>query len=418
MIIMTRVVYILMLFIIIACSYNKYHRVINIASIFSFIWLLFGFISTFGFYGLRVPVLKIHLYVWSFVFCVVTTILLEKNSVQTKQQNNISFDIYMKRAKLVQIVSLILIMPLVFFSIRSMVRTGSFTGARHIYYTEGYFNSLYLEFVFKTVPMACCSAMNIVYCFAAFELGKVKYMFVALSDAFILVFISGGRYSILSFIYCVFLLLFLSNKNNVQNMSLKLGKKAKKLIVFGVIILSLVTTIRGQDILKEFVKYFSGSFSYLDLILSNPSDFGLNSYTYGYLTFGAFFEPIVLVLKALGFDTPNIPAYQINIYCQTFHNIGKDVRIMYNANTTILYYFISDLGFLGILIGGILIGKVISITHNKWQMHSLFGSLLFLYFMIVALNSTMIYQFFGQGAIIILTVFWFITQKKITYGNR
>lgn len=413
---LVRIAYIIEMMLIIAISNNKFKRLLNISTIISFIWIFFGFISTFGLYGLRIPSIKVHVYSMIFVFSLVLTIVVTKKSIIKSSNVMISFDTYIKRAKMVQLTMCIFISPLVFFSIQSAIQFGSITGARKSYYSIGYFDSIYMDFVFKSMPMACCSALIIVFCYASFQSGKIKYALLALFDAILLAFISGGRYSLISFIYCLFILKFLSPNKEKNSVSIIIGDKVKKYIAIGIVMLAIVTVVRGQNIFEQLIKYFAGGFSYLDLILENPSDFGLNGYTYGYLTFGAITEPIVLVLKVLGISTPNVPEYQINIYCQTFHNIGDEAIIMYNANTTILYYFISDLGFCGIIIGGILLGKVIAITYNMWNRCSWYGALLFMYFSIVALNSIMIYQFFGKSAIVVIFVLWFVTQNKFEFG--
>ena len=97
-----------------------------------------------------------------------------------------------------------------------------------------------------------------------------------------------------------------------------------------VIAMVVVTINRGQKIIENILLYFSGSLSYLDYIIEHPSQFASNQPLHGYLTFAAFIEPIVLLLKVLGLKQSKFPRMSLTFIARNIYNIGNRFKIYFN----------------------------------------------------------------------------------------
>lgn len=410
------VIYFLLYILLYIFAYNKFHRKLNVVSIFSAIWFIFGALSCLGLYGLRKPSFMVHFYVCIFVMCVDAMFFLfaTKRSVTLGNIVN-SVAISGKRVRIIQIVTIVLMLPLVVRTVGLYLMSNEVAYIRQMYYSGTTFSSMYQDLLFRIVPMGCLNALIIYYTLYSFETKKYQYLIYGMLNAIFVTLINGGRYVLILFLYSV-VLLWVSGKIRIRNSQFvkRYKKRIRNIGIVVVAILCITTFIRGQAVLKNIYIYFSGSLSFFDYILENPSKFALDRPLYGYFTFGAILEPIILILKVLGLTTVKVPSYEFNIYCQSFYDIGTTGnRVLFNANTSVLYYFLRDFGTIGIIIGAIFIGAITVKAYNKWQKGSRFWGLCFIYLANVLFNSLMTYQFFGPTPFFIMLTFWFLTQKKI-----
>lgn len=397
-------------------SYNKFHRIVNVLSVFSGIWCLFGSLSCLGLYEVRIPGVLVHIYAWIFVGSVDFIFLLFSTSHHIDINDN-AYDAirYNSRAKTLQILSCVLIIPLALKVATSFIESGSLAAIRVMYFSGTNFTSMYQDLLFRIIPMAFLDALIIYFVFYSFETRKYKYLVCALLDTLLVTVMNGGRYAFMMLLYSI-LLLWVTGEINIsqENSFRKYKKKIQKIAIVIVIAMVLVTINRGQKIIENILLYFSGSLSYLDYIIDNPSQFALNEQLHGYLTFAAFIEPFVLFLKVLGLTTMKVPSYEFNIYCQKYYNIGAGSKyILINANTSVLYYFLRDFGTLGVVIGAIFMGGLLVKAYNKWQGGNRFFGLVFIYLGNAVFNSIMTYQLIGPTPLLIIIAFYAITQKKV-----
>lgn len=397
-------------------SYNKFHRIVNVVSVFSGIWCLFGSLSCLGLYGVRTPGFLVHIYAWIFVGIVDFIFLLFSTRHHIDINDNAYEAIrYNSRAKNLQIVSCVLIIPLALKVVASFVGSGSLATIREMYFSGTNFTSMYQDLLFRIVPMAFLDALIIYFVFYSFETRKYKYLVYALLDTLFVTVMNGGRYAFMMLLYSI-LILWVTGEINVskENRFQKYKKKIQKIAIVIVIAMVVVTINRGQKIIENILLYFSGSLSYLDYIIEHPSQFALNQPLHGYLTFAAFIEPIVLLLKVLGLTTMKVPSYEFNIYCQKYYNIGTGSKyILINANTSVIYYFLRDFGTIGVVIGAIFMGGLLVKAYNKWQCGNRFWGLIFIYLGNVAFNSIMTYQLIGPTPFFIIIAFYTLAQKKV-----
>lgn len=400
-----------------ALSKIKFKKFVNFSSIFTFLWCLFGFLSTFGFYNLRVPVNNVHIAAICFISVFnVAYLCIAKKSCSWSVSYNSRF---IKRVNLLQGITMVLLMYLFIKMVTIFITTHNLTMVRDTFFGKDNFSSEYLDILFRIAPISMMEGLIIIYLYCFYQTKKIRYLLMSVLDTGIVTIVNGGRYAILLLIYCIFAIVIIS-RNLVKS---KTDIKNRKIILIALILslafMLFVTVSRGQNIIRTFVVYFSGSFSFLDYIFADPVSFGLNEPLYGYLTFGSFFEPFVLFLKALGLTDAKVPQWYFNVYCQQFYNItASGTKIYINNNTTILYYFIRDFGTFGPVLGGLLFGGGFAAVQNGSCKNSVFCRLLFMYFCSVVFNTVMTYQMFGTIPFFIILSFVFVTFRISPKENK
>lgn len=408
-------------------SYAKFKTHLNIVSIFTGLWCFFGILSSFGMYGMRIPVLQVHLYACLFV-CIVDVIVLmfcrqhnisnisnisnahshrEAGNIQTQERECNSY------GTVIQVVALIFYMPMIINSIQAFIE-GGFVGIRNSYFGAEYESRYLFSLLCKTMPASFMTGLIVHYVYSAFENRRRKFFVYAFLNAILLMLVNGGRYALMQVLLSAVVLMVMRGRSvqKADRQEQFFKKKIKKGIVAIALVMFMVTIFREQEIFKNIVVYFSGSFSFLDYILEKPTDFGLMEKMNGYLTFGCITEPIVLGLKMLGLTTMKTPSYLFNIVGQNFYDIGSgSTTLLFNNNTTVLYYFLRDFGVCGIIIGGIFLASLVVYSYNRWKSGSKFHALVFVYIAVILLNSIMTYQLFGCNPFFVVFALYFCSKK-------
>ena len=413
---MILVFYILFFLLILLISFNKFKSIINFISVFTFIWFFWGVVSLFGFFDLRIPSATVHSMVIGFVvFFDFIFLFFSTSSKRVALIGNPTIGSeYLKRAYIAQMVSLVLIVPYLLAVFPKISLSNGLVALRLAYFSGDVFPTMYQSLFFRTVPKSMWEALIFFYVYFAVTYKYPKAFLFAILNALFSVAITGGRYDLIGLMYGVFLMIVVSNQEiDFFRLNSIIKKKVKKIIIILFCTLLLVTLMRNQFLGRGVVTYFAGSLSFLDYIIANPHQFALNEYSYGYLTFGAFIEPVVLLLKVLNFTEIKVPSYDFNIFCQKFYDISASQSgLDFNANTTILYYFLRDFGTLGIIVGALFVGFLSVFLYNKWQKGNDYFGMLFIAFAIVMMNSVMTYQFFGPSPFFIVLTLLFITRTR------
>lgn len=410
-------------------SYTKFKTAFNIVSIFTGLWCFFGILSTLGMYGMRVPVFRIHLYACLFVSVVDIVILLfckKRNSVHAipnrvgKANEAILKEDDQSYANAIQVIALVFYLPMILNSLQAFLESG-FVGIRNSYFSSEYESRYLFSLLCKTMPTGFMTGLIVYYMYKAFENHRSKYFIYAFMNALLLMFVNGGRYALMQVFLSAIVIMAIKQKpmRKEDRKERAFKRKIKKGIVAVALVIFMVTLFREQEIIKNIVVYFSGSFSFLDYIIDNPNEFGLTEPLLGYLTFGCLTEPIILGLKVLGLTTMKVPSYLFNIVGQDFYDIGEgSTKLLFNNNTTVLYYFLRDFGVVGIVIGGIFLASLIVYAYNKWMSGSKFHALIFVYMAVILLNSIMTYQLFACGPFFTIVAMYFCSKRakiKITW---
>ena len=411
--------YLFLLSVLILLAYNKFRSFFNFVSVFSGIWFIFGIISCLGMYGMRKPSLTTHICVWLFVVSVSCLFLMFCKN-ENKALKDISH-LSDRNGKIICILTYILLSPLFIKILNKYIQTGDFSEVRLYYFSGTVFNSMIQDVLFRTFPIGMLEAIVIYYVFLSFDKRQYRLLVYAIFNSLLITFINGGRYGIMLLIYSIVILLMTNNfKIGKLTINRRYKKRIRNIAVLSMGIMFFITVIRGQAVLKSVIMYFSGSLSYLDYIISNPSVFALDKPTNGYLTFGVITEPIVLILKILGLTSIKVPSYEFNIYCQQYYNIGIGTsKVLINANTSIIYYFLRDFGFSGIFIGAIFVCSITIYSYNKWKARgNKFYGMIFVYMCYTLFNSLMTYQFFSTMPLFIFFTLYLLNDHTSRTKSR
>lgn len=387
-------IYLVIIFLITSLTKYKYKRYMLPNIIFTLLWCFCGIFSMYNNLGLIKPSLTVHIYIIiSVITFNVIYFTLKANSIKKSSINdNIEkFKVNYRVVYYLALISMILIMPNLLKAIRVLLSSGFNLNAirEQVFVELSNSNSHILAFLTKNVPTAIFTGISLISSMEIFRSNNKALLKLNIFCILVGTITFGGRYLILNSI------IFYVASFLIQKKYSKI--KINKLYIFiAIAILMIVTISRGTNGLSIFdmiISYFVGSFSYLEVILRNSAAFGLqNPLLCGYLTFGFILEPLILALKLFFNANIDVPSYHINIYVQSFVNIGENSYILYNNNTTMLYNFLRDFGEVGIIIGTAIIAIIVCVAQKKYEEKNNLRALVFLIYMYsVIINSVMMY---------------------------
>lgn len=406
------VIYIILIATSLAVTKNKYRIFIRPNTIFSILWCAAGILAICNNLGIVSPTIKIHTYIIASVitFNLVYFIFLKNINKTSMSVNDLTLQVNYKVIIVLSILGLLLISPNTLVAIKTLLLTGfSLSAVRVNYATQTASGKFFYVFFTNNLPIAIFGATSLI---AAIDLvnKKQKLLLLAIFNVLIGTITFGGRYLIMNFIiYYIAGYLILKKYNHI--------KMRKSYILTAVIVLVSITILRGTDglsVLNMAILYYTGSLSYLQVILTNPELYGLTSLPmYGYLTFGFLFEPFVLGLKLLLGLNIDVPSYYFNIYAQPFVNIGETSIRYYNNNTTMFYTFIRDFGESGVVIGTALMAIAVCLIQNRFEKYGKIRSLYILVLLYsVIFNSTMMYNLTSISSSLVIIILLFVSRER------
>jgi oligosaccharide repeat unit polymerase len=412
---MLLIIYLVLIFLSLFFTKIKYNVFLRPNTIFTVLWCTCAILANYYNLGLIKPSLKIHIYV---IISVITFNLIYFSFTRISRKlnlnvtNGIIYVINYRFITLMVIIAFLLVIPNLISGARIFIQSGwSFDAVRINYASLNSSGRFFYVFLTSNIPKSIIEASLVV---AAIDLSNRKYKLLpwALIGIIISTISFGGRYQILNFIV-YYVAAYIINKKYLK------VKLKKSYIIIGIFALGAITVSRGtsgMSVLDMAILYFEGSFSYLQVILNNPDLYGFNERPlYGYLTFGFFFEPIVLTLKLfLGLNI-DVPSYHFNVYAQQFVNIGDSIFKMYNNNSTMFYTFLRDFGEIGIIIGTSFLVLAICFSQRKYEKFGSLRGLVFLvYLYSVIVNSTMMYSLTSiSSSLTIIFLILFSKQRKL-----
>lgn len=376
--------FILVLYFVKKYSTKKYGYISNVNFIVTLIWVVFAVISIFNPLDLRQPDTLVYYYSLVFlisynVFCLTRNIPFKSYNVS--EYDNAKLKIINRRIVLVEMLALLVYSPLLLLSISAFlagrgdeVRMSIYFGGEATFFT-------------RNIPNAILTTIMIISLYLYFRNNSKIHLVNSLLLVGLLSIASAGRGEMFCFISLYLFLVLLHRRYG-----LKVSRIPLYLAIAAISVMTV--SVRGGDIYRSMVTYFSGSFSFLDYILDHPVDYGLDEYHYGIITLSPITEPLIYILKALHLTAEKIPSYWLNLYVQTFVDIGGGHEAMFNNNTTILLPFILDGGIVGIIFGGIFTAFLTMKSYNYFIKGNAIGGVFFLYVMNSMFMSTISYQGF------------------------
>lgn len=384
---------------------RKYGAWINPHNLFTWLWTLCASIATFiEQWGMRHVQDRVHIY--SIIFIVIFNIVCLSFRIDkiSNLHHTATHDYKLKsiwqRMLLFELIALALYGRYFLLSFAALLAREAETIRMGIYYAqEG-------TFFTRTVAGSVLSAIAYLSLYLYYQTNKKTFIYNSLFIVLVKTITSMGRHEILSFV--------------IVNILLSVFQKRKALIqnryIFGAfIILVLVTSVRGAQLGRSMITYFSGSFAFLDYIISNPADYGLGELHYGMITFSPITEPLLYFLKGIHLTTAKIPSYWLNVNIQEFVDIGDSSHVMYyNNNTTALLPFLLDFGVIGIPIGAITLAIFSNLFYKGFTQNEPVQSAAYIYVLSGLFSLTMSYQsFMGVTPFIVVLTFYMIMRKTI-----
>ncbi len=408
------IIYVALLLIIFQLNKKINHGYFSFVTIFSSLWFLFAALSSLGLYHIRKPSLVVHLYVIIFVLIVDALFFFQKKITIKAPviSTDVSYTLKVNRIFMIQLLAILLSLPLLTQAITLYSQFGDLSIIRTKFFSSSLFESYIAGVVFKGAPMGLLNALIIIWSVYAFENKQYKYIFWSIVDCLLITLINGGRGAVFD-LMIVLLMLFLYIDRDKLIVS-KIFKRIIFVILIGAFVFMIVVSInRGQNIIKSIYLYFSGSFAFLDYILENAEIFALNNHQYGYISLSFLIEPLILIMKYVGWTTIKIPSWHFNNYCQYYYNIGTGgYNVMINNNTTFFFCFLKDLGTIGIVLAALIFGCVISQLFKQWKHGNTKSGLFFLYFCTVLISGIMSYKLLGTSFFFLVCAIVFCCKNR------
>lgn len=365
-------------FVLLAISFAVYKSPKRLLVLYNLVWSVFILISVIGFDGIN----KASEYIYSYfligscffnLFAYIFDFVFFKNTVNEKKINICQYSIgFSKKQR--KVVLFLGIVTLIYFSFKSIgVFRGLLNGSllysqvRNIYYSASFFSSdyEYLLVMYFFDPLVVLFGVLFVVNFFNKSM-NVLYNIVFLTNVALRTFVSGGRMFLfeLAFLLIVGFVIFYRKKN-------KGGIGFFKFLLFAFIGLLLayfavlISTERGrsgsffEQIREMIVVNFTGSYTFMDVLLSG--DMMLN-HTYGTSLIAGFLDPIITFLRFFGITDIEALNVSIGRIISKFYMIGDTYS--YNAMPTMYYFFLTDFGVFGLVLGPLFFSWIVSITEK------------------------------------------------------
>lgn len=388
---------------------KKYGYQLNATFLTTAIWCVFASIAVINPTGLRQPSDMVHVYSITFLLAFNVFSYVIKLKTKTTFLGASSQDISLKsvnyRIAVVEILCLAILSPLLVLGIQAIL-----SGNAGDYRFMVYFGSD-AGFFTKTIPVAILSGLMIMSLYFFFNNGSKGHLLNAILIVVAQSALSSGRGAIFCFLMLYLFLTVVYNSFNI--------KTSKLPIYIGVGGMVFMTVfVRGGNMFSSVVDYFSGSFSFLDYILDQPLDYGLNVRHYGFITVSPITEPLMYVIKVLGLSSEKIPSYYLNLYVQDFVDIGAREVVMYNNNTTTLLPFLLDGGWVGVIFGGFFLALISMKFYDYFVSRKTIGAIMYLYIVNGLFMTTISYQsFMSITPFVALAVIYFCVKPILKYQS-
>lgn len=363
-------------FILISLLVDK--RIYSPTVLFNFWWGVTIFVSGFGFFGIYVPSDKTYLVmlvtILAFNFPFLCSLLVpRKNKKNFFAPKNVdTFDIYYKDNKVEKLLLILQMFCIVFLinlsiTVLNMLLSGfNYENIRYAFFYEDTIMSGYEHLIYNLIVTPIIY-FNMIYVSLKFLKGKYNKLLLVLTilSVGLSSFSSGSRGIVLEMGLVFILSYFLQGKKVKFNIS----NNFKVISIFIIVVSSLVyitisrsgsdnTTL--EDIIETVVLYFSAPYIYFEKL----SSYALNDNVllFGATFFGGIIDILLLVFNFIGLDVKTVSSYIAN-HNQLFLTVGNGHT--YNAFPTMVYTFLYDFNYLGVIIGPTIFGLLTIISYKK-----------------------------------------------------
>ncbi len=396
-------VYLMLFLIVLLVEYIRHKRFVAPNTLFTFMWTFFPGLSSLGLYNIYKPSILIH------VLVVVTVLVFNiAYSFFTRSENEEHNDIIFGNInrKALIIANLVSFLYLSFFLSKAIaiIRDFGFDYLRTAAFDSSMGLANTAELVIITWGIQALFIATIIFGVIDSIVNKKHLLLIiAIIGIILYTILFVGRYLLVELVFS-YIIAFVTAKKHI-NKEIRFNKY---MVTAALALIMLVTSLRSFgdfNMVKSSVIYYSGSFTYLDNLLSSGEY--VNNYLYGFATFGfildIFLAPLTFLFKVDFIGASN-----------TISQITSTPRFIspnqtYNAMATMLYSFIFDFGFLGVLLGTLFVSGLSALAFNRIKNRMSYFSLgFYLFMMFVLFDSVMSYQLlFAKRGFAIIFLFLF-----------
>ncbi|MBE6544325.1 MAG: oligosaccharide repeat unit polymerase [Ruminococcaceae bacterium] len=247
---------------------------------------------------------------------------------------------------------------------------------------------------------------------------RVVFLAVSIIDAFVYVALFGGRGIILKLVSLILISAIITGeKKPLQFIVKHKALLAVVSVLFIVLVwLTLQRSFAGMSVLENIYAYVAAPFIFLQTVLE---EYPLTTTPtlWGTATIGGIVSVIGIVGKIFfGVDFA-APENTIPLVTGGYLQIGEGIT--FNSMTTMIYPFLRDYGYAGIVVGPAIFAMAVAfVCRNYEKNRTLRGLCIFVYLFHTVIFSVQNYTFFKLEAWMILVfIFVFTTKVKIKNGS-
>lgn len=414
------IVYLLILFCILIITNYKYKTVMKPNILFTLVWTACAALSSIGLYDLYKPSSEVHLYIITLIFGFNLAYIVNNNC---RKKSNFNFDGVLKsliNVKLIYFTNFISWIYMYRFLSKAIpiIKSRGFNALRLYAFDSSMGLGSTIELTIAQIFVQSIFIATIVISAFYFNCKREHKGLVIISiiDVAIYTISFAGRGMLTSFIaYNIIFFVIIRLNSKFKKTKKSTDKKRKNnffAIVIGLVMMIYLTNKRGwgeTNFIKELYYYAVGPFSFLEVLLQE----GIGNFKpllYGKATFGFIFNLIIMPLayifkfNYLGSD------YLITSITSTVRFISPNMS--YNALTTMIYPFMRDFGYIGILVGGVFFALFISVSEKKYKKeNNLFFLLVYSVLIFDLFNSIKNYYLLNPSWGMTIIMLYIFTKK-------
>lgn len=391
----------------------KYKTIIKSNVLFTGMWCICAGVASLGIYGLYKPSSIIQFYSISAILTFNTFFLLHNRFEKNIVFKNLAGTARLRLIFIANIICWIYLSAFIPMAL-NLISLYGFKVLRMYAFDSsmGLATTLQLVIIQWLVQPVFVATILIAVVYIVIGRKTRKLTLIALVNVIIYTLLFGGRYMMVQMMmYYIFAFLIVKSNDLEQLKNKKLNIIFIGVTICAIIILTSQRNWGDTGFLKNTLIYYVGSFSFLDAILNAEHYGGISHFLFGKATFGFIYNLIIAPFVLL-FQLP----YTGSDYSIT-QITGIPILISpnqsYNAMSTMLYPFLRDFGYLGIIIGTTFLAWFVSFVENTFHKtkHLLFLCI-YVYLAFVLFNSVMSYQLlFPAAGITLLFLLLFVRLK-------
>lgn len=405
-------------------SATVYRKWSNPFVFFNLIWSIWLLIAIIGVDGVTPPREDVFAYfllggivfnLAGFIFVLLDKVVHNQNSVRVRKDSQW----YPVAAKVFTLLQVIILIYYVYksFSLWGILTSGgSYERIRAYYYSDSYFKNTieYLVVTYLFDPMVTLG--EVVFAINVFQRKRGKFtLCVVAVNAVLRSVISGGRMIIFEFAALILVCFLYLYKGYIRR-NRKNKRKVALLLVFAFFIATIITLGRfdtEKTLLKagvgSLVSNFTGSFSYFSIL----DKYGLYlPAQHGKVIFGGIVDLFLLFAKTFGLTNMPYISNELGNITSEFYLIGD---YSFNAMPTMYYFFMTDFGKAGIVLGCTLLALYCVYAYRRCERILTYKALaMYLLMMLVVIESSMTWLPFKSSFIMtILYAALFMSNQSL-----